>query len=144
MRNNICLIEQPNKTWMINQCNKWLLANINKLRMSIKLMKRNVKWMKMLIWFSIIAWFLIAKIMIIKIIHWQILFFKIRFPIFYVTKSILTTPNSILIKAKYFWSFKTINRRLEGLDLKVIQNNLSLKKETKVLINGEKIKIINC
>ena len=51
------------------------------------------------------------------------------------------TLNSFLIKAKYFRKFKTDILRLEGLGLKVIRSNLSLKRETKVSINGENIKI---
>ena len=50
--------------------------------------------------------------------------------------------NRFLIKVKYFKNSK-INQRLEELDLKVIHSNLSQKRETKVSINGEKIKTID-
>ena len=50
--------------------------------------------------------------------------------------------SSSLIKVRFFRNIKT-NLRLEELDLKVILSSLSLKRETRASINGEKIKITN-
>ena len=78
----------------------------------------------------------------VRTINWPTPCFKIILQIYYVIRLILMILNRFLIKVKYFKNSK-INQRLEELDLKVIQSNLSQKRETKVSINGEKIKTID-